>query len=123
MNPFQFNPMQTSMGLNQMPAQNLMAGGVGPSVQPGQEQLLQLLMMLMGGGQTQPQYSEIGSALSQLLGRQMQRLNMHDQLFPGEAIEGDLLSMLMQQSGSPMQGLMGPQQFGMAAQMPGGFQT
>lgn len=115
------NPMQTSMGLNQMPYQDMMAGGVGPGVQPGQEQLMQLLMMLMSGGQQAPQYNELGTALSQLLGRQMNRLGMHDRVFPGEMVEGDLISMLMGQGGSPMSGLMGPQQFNMAAQMPGGY--
>lgn len=114
------------MGLNQMPYQQMLAGQQGqPAMQPpmqGQEQLMELLMMLMGGGQQQqPQYGELGTALSQLLGRQMDRLGMHDRLFPGEMVESDLLSMLMGQGGSPMSGLMGPQQFGMAAQMPGGF--
>ena len=116
------NPMQTSMGLNQMPYQDMMAGGVGPGVQPGQEQLMQLLMMLMGGGQQQPNYDQFGTALQQLLNRQMGRLNMHDRIFPGEEISGDLLAMLMG-GGSPMEGLMGPQQqqMPMGAQMPGGM--
>ena len=117
------NPMQTSMGLDMMPHQQMMAGGQGQPVQPGQEQLMQLLMMLMGGGQQQPDYNQVGTALGQLLNRQMQRLGMHDRTFPGEMVEGDLLSMLMGQGSSPMAGLMGPQQFGMAAQMPGGFQS
>lgn len=117
------NPMQTSMGLNEMPQQQMLAGGQGQPVQPGQEQLLQLLMMLMGQGQQQPQYGELGTALAQLLNRQMQRLGMHDRTFPGEMVEGDLMSMLMGQGGNPMAGLMGPQQFNMAAQMPGGYQS
>lgn len=118
------NPMQTSMGMNQMPYQDMMAGGVGPAVQPGQEQLMQLLMMLMGGGQQQqPNYDQFGTALQQLLNRQMGRLNMHDRVFPGEELSGNLLAMLMGQ-GSPMEGLMGPQQqqqMPMGAQMPGGM--
>ena len=115
------NPMQTSMGLNQMPYQDMMAGGVGPGVQPGQEQLMQLLMMLMGGGQQQPNYDQFGTALQQLLNRQMGRLNMHDRIFPGEELSGNLLAMLMG-GGSPMEGLMGPQQqMPMGAQMPGGM--
>ena len=117
------NPTQTSMGLNQMPYQQMLAGQQGQPAMQGQEQLMQLLMMLMGGGQQQPDYSQVGTALSQLLSRQMGRLGMHDRLFPGEAVEGDLLSMLMGQSGSPMSGLMGPQQYGMAAQIPGGYVT
>lgn len=85
----------------------------------GQDQLMQLLMMLMGGQQQQPSYDQFGTALSQLLSRQMGRLGMHDRVFPGEAIDGDLLSMLMG-GASPMQGLMGPQ---LGAQMPGGYAT
>ena len=117
------NPTQTSMGLNQMPYQQMLAGQQGQPAMQGQEQLMQLLMMLMGGGQQQPNYDQVGTALGQLLSRQMGRLGMHDRLFPGEMVEGDLLSMLMGQGGSPMSGLMGPQQFGMAAQMPGGYVT
>jgi len=116
------NPIQTSMGLETMPNQQMMAGGQGAPVQPGQEQLMQLLMMLMGGGQQQPSYDQVGTALQQLLNRQMGRLNMHDRLFPGEELSGNLLAMLMG-GGSPIEGLMGPQQqqMPMGAQMPGGL--
>lgn len=115
------NPTQTSMGLNQMPYQQMLSGQQGQPAMQGQEQLMQLLMLLMGGGQQQPNYDQVGTALGQLLNRQMNRLGMHDRVFPGEMVEGDLLSMLMGQGGSPLSGLMGPQQFNMGAQMPGGF--
>jgi hypothetical protein len=116
--------MQTSMGLQQMPYQQMLAGQQGQPAMQGQEQLMQLLMMLMGGGQQQqPSYDQFGTALQELLNRQMGRLHMHDRTFPGEMVEGDLLAMLMG-GGSPIEGLMGPQQqqqMPMGAQMPGGM--
>jgi len=106
-----------------MPYQQMLSGQQGQPVMQGGDQLAQLLMMLLSGGQPQqPSYDQFGTALQQLLNRQMGRLNMHDRIFPGEELSGNLLAMLMG-GGSPIEGLMGPQQqqMPMASQMPGGL--
>ena len=69
---------------------------------------LQMLMQLaMGGQQQEPQYGQMGGAMDELVGVEMQDLSRGGQPFAGEQVD-DVVALMEAGKESPLQGLLGP---------------
>ncbi len=70
---------------------------------------LQMLMQLAMGGQQQeePQYGQMGGAMDELIGVEMEELGRGGRPFAGEQVE-DIMGLVEAGRESPLQGLLGP---------------